>query len=195
MSIQLKQALETLRKGQLIVYPTDTLYALGADAYNQDAIEAVFRLKRRPFSLPLPVAVGTIEQIKEIAVLTPLAKKIITYFLPGSLTIVVEKKSVLPDLLTGNKKTVAIRIPNDVIALELVKAFGPLTVTSANIHKEKTLYSVDEIQTIFSPGDVSYYIDDGPRSAQPSTIIDCTKVPPKILREGSISLDDIVSKV
>jgi len=54
MSIQLKQALETLRKGQLIVYPTDTLYALGADAYNQDAIEAVFRLKRRPFSLPLP---------------------------------------------------------------------------------------------------------------------------------------------
>ena len=195
MSIQLKNALEILRKGQLIVYPTDTLYALGADAYNQDAIEAVFRLKRRPFSLPLPVAVGTIEQIKEIAVLTPLAKKIITHFLPGSLTIVVEKKPVLPDLLTGNKRTVAIRIPNDMIALELVKAFGPLTVTSANIHTEKTLYSVDEIQTIFSPRDVSYYIDDGPRSAQPSTIIDCTKDPPKILREGSISLNDIVSRV
>jgi len=195
MSIQLKRAIELLRNGQLVVYPTDTLYALGADAYNEDAIEAVFRLKRRPRSLPLPVAVGTIEQIKLIAVLTPLAKKIITHFLPGSVTIVVESKQVLPDILTANKRTIAIRIPKDMIALELVKMFGPLTVTSANIHKEKTPGSVHEIQTIFSPMDVSYYIDDGPRCGRPSTIIDCTSDHPKILREGSISLDEIVSRL
>lgn len=195
MSIELKRAIEFLRKGQLVVYPTDTLYALGADVYNEDAIHAVFRQKHRPLILPLPVAVGTIEQIQEISVLTPLAKKIITHFFPGSLTIVVEKKPVIPEILTSNNKTVAVRMPNDVIALELVKTFGPLTVTSANIHTENTPASVLEIQNIFSPRNVSYYIDDGLRYGRPSTIVDCTTDHPKILRAGNISLDDIVSKV
>lgn len=189
------QAAAYLRQGRLIVYPTDTLYALGADVFNDDAIRAVFTVKQRPLSVPLPVAVASYEQMEKITILTNTAKTLIDEFLPGELTLVVEKKPVLPDIVTGGAKTVAIRIPDDPIALELLKTFGPLTVTSANIHTETTPYSIDEIKQSLPPKSIAFYINDGPRNGTPSTIVDCSQDPPKILRVGSISSDAILSKV
>ena len=195
MKKDIRQAASHLKQGHLVVYPTDTLYALGGDVFNEDAVRSVFNLKHRPLSQPIPVAVASTEQMEMISILTKTAKRIIAQFLPGTVTVVVEKKPVLSDVLTGGKNTVAIRIPNDPLALQLLKIFGPITVTSANIHNKSTPFHVNEIKNMFSSKEISYYIDDGTRNGKPSTIVDCTTDHPKILREGSISPDDIFSKV
>jgi len=194
MNKDILQATATLKQGNLVVYPTDTLYALGADVFNDAAVRCVFQIKKRPFSLPLPVAVASYEQMDQISFLTKTARILLNEFLPGALTLVLKKRKVLSDLLTGNQNTVAVRIPDDIIALRLLDDYGPLTVTSANIHNEKTPYSVSDIKKIFS-SNISCYLDSGVRMGEPSTIVDCTMDPPKILRAGSISSDVILSKV
>jgi L-threonylcarbamoyladenylate synthase len=131
--------------------------------------------------------------MEELAVLTEIAKKLITNYLPGPLTIVVEKKPTISNLLTAGKQTVAIRIPNNIFTLKLLRTFGPLTVTSANIHKMDTPVTIKEIKTLFPVSSISIFIDDGPCNSRPSTIVDCTKNHPKILREGIISIHDILS--
>lgn len=186
----ISKAAEALQKGLLIVYPTDTLYALGANVSNERAVQQVFNIKKRPFSLPLPVAVSNKDEIELIAEVTPLAETLINHFLPGSLTIVLKNKNI-PSYVTGSKDTVAIRIPDDANALQLLSLTGPLTVTSANIHSKDTPSSVDEIKNILASDSIAMYLDDGLRDGAASTIVDATTEIPKILRKGSIFSDDI----
>lgn len=193
MISSIRQATSYLKQGRILVYPTDTLYALGADVFNETAVRSIFTLKRRPFTTPLPIAVGSIKQMERVSILTKTAKKLVARFLPGPLTIVVEKKPALSNLLTAGNQTVAVRIPDDLLALQLLRMFGPLTVTSANIHKKNTPFSIKEIKTLFPSSSIAMFIDDGPRNGQPSTIVDCTTDHPKILRDGTISLHDILS--
>jgi L-threonylcarbamoyladenylate synthase len=194
MTSSIHQAASYIKQGHIIVYPTDTLYAIGVDAFNESAVHSVFLLKNRPFSLPLPIAVSSLQQMEMLSTLTKTAKKLVTRLLPGPLTIIAEKKPVLSDLLTAGNHTIAVRIPNDPLALQLLQICGPLTVTSANIHHTNTPFSVEDIKKMF-PSSIAFYIDDGQRSGQPSTIVDCTTDRPKILREGTISLIDILSEV
>jgi L-threonylcarbamoyladenylate synthase len=182
--------INALNKDYLVVYPTDTLYALGAKIFSKKAIQNVFLLKERPLTLPLPVAVASVHELQKIAVITPLAKILIKYFLPGSLTLVLENRMV-PSYITANKKTVAIRIPNDPLALNLLKKTGPLTVTSANIHNQKTPSSVAQIRNIFKSETIAAYIDDGIREGLSSTIVDVTSEIPKIIRKGTITINEI----
>jgi len=142
---KLKRALD---QGFLIVYPTDTLYALGANIFSKKAIDQVFSLKLRPITLPLPIAVSSIEMIEKIAYLTPLAHRVMNHFLPGPLTVVLKNKSV-PSKVTSHNDTIAIRIPDDPIALEIIRKTGPLTVTSANLHDHQTPTTVAEIRNMF----------------------------------------------
>ncbi len=195
MTTSIQQAVLYLKKGNILVYPTDTLYALGADVFNETAVRSIFTLKYRPLTIPLPIAVGSIQQMETVSILTRPVKKIVTHFLPGPLTIVVKKKPILSDLLTSGKHTIAIRIPNDPLALKLLKSFGPLTVTSANIHMKNTPASINEIKTLFPSSPITMFLDDGQRNGQPSTIVDCTSDRPKILRDGTISIHDILSVV
>jgi L-threonylcarbamoyladenylate synthase len=179
-----------INHGFLVIYPTDTLYAMGASITQPQAIEQVFVLKQRPRSLPLPVAVASVEMLKKIAQLTPLAEVLIRSFLPGPMTIVLETTSV-SSMITAGKSTVAIRIPDDPIALALLKKTGPLTVTSANIHTHPTPESIDEMRNMFKSKAIVAYIDDGIRNGSPSTIVDARYDQPVILREGSLSKKQI----
>lgn len=195
MNQDIIQAAAYLKQGHLVVYPTDTLYALGADVLNDVAVRSVFSTKQRPLSVPIPVAVSSYEQMEQITYPTRVAQTLIDEFLPGELTLIVEKRPALSDTVTAGTKTVAIRIPNDSLALELLNTVGPLTVTSANIHNEATPFTVDLIKRSLPSPNIAFYIDDGPRKGKPSTIVDCTKDYPKILRDGSISSDIILSRV
>ena len=183
-------AIKALKTGNLIVYPTDTLYALGADIFNDDAVKKVFKVKKRPSSDPLSVAVANFDAITKIAYTNDVVKKVVERFLPGPLTIILQKKDPVSNVITSGLDKIAVRIPKNDIALDLLSAFGPLTVTSANIHGEKTPYVIKEIMMQFSTN-ISVYLDDGRLDAKPSTIVDLTLEKPTIVRKGSITREEI----
>ncbi|HID25623.1 MAG TPA: threonylcarbamoyl-AMP synthase [Thermoplasmata archaeon] len=174
---------QRVAEGNVGVYPTDTLYALGADIYNEDAVKRVFLIKHRPLSEPLPTAVASKEDIQEAASLDEKAERLIDVFLPGPLTIILEKKDV-PDVVTANLPGFALRISRNQKALQLLAATGPLTVTSANIHGKRVPSTVNGIKKQLHTKFVAAYIDDGALHGKPSTIVDFTKEKPIVLREG-----------
>lgn len=188
------KAIEALKSGEVVVYPTDTLYALGAIIYNEEAVGKVFSIKKRPLNIPLPIAVSGVNQLDEIGILNKNAKKISEFFLPGSITLVLKKRKKLPDLVTGGLDKVAVRIPNNEIALKLLNQTGPLTVTSANIHGMETKYTINEIKNQIN-NKVAFYLDDGLLKGLPSTIVDTTSDKPKIIRKGSITEKQILDVI
>ena len=189
-------AIKALETGNLIVYPTDTLYALGADISCDDAVKKVFQVKNRPFSNPLPVAVSDFDVIAKIAYVNDVVKNIVERFLPGALTIILHKKDSVSHVVTSGFDKVAVRIPNNDIALDLLSIFGPLTVTSANIHGEKTPYVIKDIMMQFNINtEVSVYLDDGRLSGEPSTIVDLTLEKPTIIRKGPITNKQILDVI
>ena len=190
----ISNAIVALKAGNLIVYPTDTLYALGADIFNDDSVTKVFTVKKRPFSNPLSVAVADFEAISKIAYTNEFVKQVAERFLPGSLTIILRKKESVSRLVTGGLDNIAVRIPDNKIALKLLSAFGPLTVTSANVHGKKTPYVIKDIMMQFTT-DILVYLDDGRLDAKPSTIVDLTLEKPRIVRKGSITLEEILDVI
>lgn len=190
----ISNAIVALKAGNLIVYPTDTLYALGADIFNDGSVTKVFTVKKRPFSNPLSVAVADFEAISKIAYTNEFVKQVVERFLPGSLTIILRKKESVSRLVTGGLDNIAVRIPDNKIALKLLSAFGPLTVTSANVHGKKTPYVINDIMMQFTT-DILVYLDDGRLDAKPSTIVDLTLEKPRIVRKGSITLEEILDAI
>lgn len=188
------QAVNAVSKGHIIVYPTDTLYALGAGISEKRTILKIYSVKHRPISMPLSLAVSDIHQLEQLVVLSPLAKRLADRFFPGKITLICQRKPCIYDIITAGGNTLAVRIPDDPIALTLLKQTGPLIATSANIHGQPTPSTVSEIRKLFKPGTVEVYIDDGMRQGKPSTIVDATGHNPKILRPGSIPASLIVSK-
>ena len=192
--IDFSRAIEALQKGSVVVYPTDTLYALGADIFNEAAVGRIFRIKKRSMSIPLPVAVSGFDDIGQIAVVNDKAEFLAERFLPGSLTLILNKKSNVPDVVTAGLDKVAVRIPDNEGALELLSRFGPLTVTSANIHGTKTPFFIEEIKMQLKD-DVDVYLDYGKLDGSPSTIVDMTAEKPKIVREGVITKREILDAI
>jgi len=188
----LSQVKDALAKGKIIVYPTDTLYGLGADIFNIDAIKKIYKIKKRPENLPISIAVSSISDIRQLAYVDDKVEKIIKKFLPGELTIVLRKKSKVLDILTNNKEKIAIRIPKNKIALEILSNYGPLTCTSANIHGQKTPSLINDINMQFKKSDIALYIDNGKLNGAASTIVDLTNDKPLILREGNIKEKEIM---
>lgn len=184
----LKNVVGWIREGKLVVYPTDTLYGLGADIFNVSAVKKIYRVKRRPLTLPLPVMVSDLSMMKKVAYITPRAKKIITKFLPGPLTIILKKKQIVPDCVS--KEKVAIRMPKNNIALHLASDSGPLTATSANIHGGQDPCTIDIARKQIGTGDI-IYLDHGILPCIPSTIIEPTKNDIIIYREGAISKEEL----
>lgn len=192
--IDLSGAIAALQSGEVVVYPTDTLYALGADVYNETAVKRVFEIKKRPWDDPLPVAVSCFDDVERIAVVNDDACCLAECFLPGPLTLVLNKKSVIPDVVTGGLEKVAVRVPDNDVALELLSRFGPLTVTSANVHGEKTPSTPRNIRMRFKD-DVAVYLDSGMLDGLPSTIVDVTTSRPRIVREGVITKSAILDAI
>ncbi|BAW32223.1 MAG TPA: L-threonylcarbamoyladenylate synthase [Methanothermobacter sp.] len=179
----LKEAKAILKSGGIILYPTDTLYGLGVDAFNEKAIKRLYRLKRRPLNKPMSICLHDTKWIKRVAHPNPKIEKIIDMILPGPFTIILKKKNTIPSILTSGSEKIGIRIPDNTISRELASEF-PITTTSANISGMKTHNNIKDI--IQQIGEVDLALDAGPlKKRKPSTVVDLTKDPPKILRKGA----------
>ncbi len=187
-------AIQTLKDGELVIYPTDTLYAIGADIYNEHAVRKVFDIKRRPYSIPLPVAVASVQAIDSIAWMNKASRKVSEKFLPGNVTMILKKKPGIPSIVTSGFDSVAIRVPNNPVALQLLSEYGPLTVTSANIHHEKTQGTIEDILQQLGVT-LSVCLDDGRKEGAASTILDLSTKKPRVVREGSISENELLDVI
>ncbi|MBI5098371.1 MAG: threonylcarbamoyl-AMP synthase [Nitrospirae bacterium] len=186
----LKKSSEILKSSGIIAYPTESFYALGVLATDEAAVRKLYDLKKRPADKPLPIIVGDINSISAIVKNIPLqAGALMKRFWPGPLTLIFDAKETVPSLLTGGKGKVAVRIPGDSVALHLARALQlPITSTSANPSGAPPAEDTEAILKYF--GDkIDLIIDAGKApGGKPSTIIDVTVTPPKVLREGSIVL-------
>lgn len=190
----LSDAAKALKNGEVVVYPTDTLYALGADIYNEGAVKKIFEIKRRPYSYPFSVAVANFDEIDKISFTNDLVKRVVKRFLPGPLTLILKKKDSVSSIVTGGLDKIAVRIPKNDVALDLLSRFGPLTATSANIHGKKTSYVIKDLKMQFS-NEISVYLDDGRLDVKPSTIVDLTSKKPIIVRKGPIKKEEIMEAI
>lgn len=188
----LSEAIKALKNGELIVYPTDTVYGLGADIYQKKAVKKVFEIKKRSFSLPISVGVSNFEELENISYVDTRASILAERFLPGKLTLILKKKGSVNDIITAGKKNIAVRIPDNKIALNIFDSYGPLTCTSANIHGKKTPSTVDKIVTHFNSDHISVFINDGYLQGKPSTIVDLSDKQVKLVREGDITFDEVL---
>jgi L-threonylcarbamoyladenylate synthase len=193
--IGLSKAIEALQNGDIVVYPTDTLYAFGVDIHNKDAVGKVFEVKKRPLDNPLPVAVSDLAYIEKIAFVSGIARDLAEQFLPGPLTMILNKKNVILDVITGGLDNVAVRIPDNDVALELLSRYGPLTVTSANVHGKEVPDIISDIKMQFNSDDVAVYLDYGKLNGLPSTIVDMTASKPRIVRDGAITKEEILDVI
>lgn len=185
----IKQGARILRLGGLVVFPTETVYGLGADAFNEQAVAKIFRAKRRPADNPLIVHIARLQDIKKIARdIPPQALLLAKRFWPGPLTLILPKKAGLPKMVTGQTDTVAVRMPDHPIALALIKAAGrPIAAPSANLSGRPS--ATDIAHAVSDFGDkVNLHLDAGPaKIGLESTVLDLTSNPPEILRPGSIT--------
>lgn len=182
------EAVAVLRRGGVIVYPTDTVYGLGANACDEWAVEQVFKIKNRPLTKPLPIVARNINWVKELAFVPPKLESRLAELWPGATTAVLHKKDIIPNIVTAGHKTVGIRIADHVFVDKLLGKFGyPLTATSANISGEEPTGDVSKIVGMFKDQvwKPDLVLDAGilPPS-QPSTILDLSHIKPKILRVG-----------
>ena len=185
-------AAEDIAAGKLVVYPTETVYGIGADIYNEAAVKNLYLVKKRPFDMPLSVAVSDMQMLEKVAVLNENAKKLVKAFMPGPLTIIVKKQPSVPDIVTSSSQKVGIRIPDNRFALELIKRTGPIITTSANLHSHPDAVNVDAAIEDFGPS-VDTYIDSGACNlGKPSTIVWLMEDQIEIIRQGAISEKQIM---
>ena len=184
-------AAEEISAGNLIVYPTETVYGVGADIFNQVAVKNVYLAKNRPFDMALSVAVSDRKMMERVAVLDENAEKLIKAFLPGPLTLIIEKQPEVSDLVTAVSKKVGIRIPDHPVAIEIIKRTGPIVATSANLHSNPDATTIDEAVKDFG-SKISMYVDAGPsKLKKPSTIVWIMNNEVEIVRQGAISIKQI----
>jgi len=186
----LEAASAALRRGELVVLPTDTVYGVAADAFNPGAVDALLAAKGRGRDMPVPVLVANQEMLAALVGDLPEAARALTAaHWPGALTVVVRHTPHLSWDLGDARGTVAVRMPDDELALDLIARTGPLAVSSANRsgHPPATTMLDARLQLGAS---VAVYLDGGPRpSGTPSSIVDLTGDEPRLLREGALSAD------
>ncbi len=190
---EISTIVETLKRGKVIIYPTDTVYGLGVNALDSEAVYKIFRIKKRPLNQALPIAVSGIKMVQRLVNITEKAKRLMKVFWPGALTIILEKTSIIPEIVTGGKIGVGVRAPDHPIPLTIVKMLNvPIIATSANIHGEINPINADEVSNQLGKN-VDLIIDGGTVSGTPSTIINMLKEPPIIIRKGLIT-GEMISK-
>lgn len=178
-----ERAVGILRHDGLVVYPTDTIYGLGADALSEDAVLKVYEAKRRPVSQPISIAVSDFDMAFGIAKIDRRALAFMEAFLPGPVTVVVPARSSLPELLTGGTGMIGIRLPAHPVPLRLIRLLdSPITATSANQHGARDPVSPDECHVMHD-----LLIDGGRLPGTPSTVVDLEQG--AILRRGALAED------
>ena len=187
----IETAIELLNDGEIVAFPTDTVYGLGTNAFYSPGIIKLFEAKGRDANKAIAVLIGEIEQLSSLTdELSPAARLLIDHFWPGAITIVVPKKMELPELLSAGN-SIGIRMPNHPFTLELLRKFGPIATTSANLSgKNNPQYAQDVLHQLNNRLPL---ILDGGRcpGGIPSTVIDCSSDEMRILRQGAISVQVI----
>ncbi len=189
----LKLACRLLCQGKAIAFPTDTIYGLGAIAFEPLAVRHTFVLKRRPANKALPVFIAQSDDLNLVAQNVPaIAWPLLAAFWPGALTVVLAKVAALPYEVTAGQNTVAVRLPNHPTSLELVRQAGhPLAVTSANLSGQTTPNTAQGVAAQLGE-QLPLVLDGGPsQSTQASTIIDLSLTPPHLLRQGCLTLTQL----
>jgi L-threonylcarbamoyladenylate synthase len=186
----LSEAEAALRRGELVVMPTDTVYGIAAEAFDPVAVELLLKAKGRGRDMPPPVLVGTVRAAMALVMdLADVGKDLIDEFWPGGLTIVCRSSPTLVWDLGETKGTVAVRMPLHPVALDLLKRTGPLAVSSANASGRPAATTADEAMDQLGDA-VAVYLDGGPCADDvPSTIVDLTGSVPRLLRQGVISVE------
>jgi L-threonylcarbamoyladenylate synthase len=192
----LKRAVKVLKKGGVVVCPTDTVYLMAADATNPNAIKSIFAIKGRKTNKPVHVVVNDVKMGKEYVEFNDVAQKLARKFLPGPLTLVLRKRIALPNILTSGGRKLGIRIPSLKLNVLLAEKLGkPYTATSANKSGGADPYDVNSVLSQLSAeeiGLIDLILDGGQLdSRKPSTLVDCTVKPPKIIRPGPITKEII----
>ena len=187
----LLMAAEIIKKGELVAFPTETVYGLGADGLNVEACKKIFAAKGRPSDKPLSLHVASIEMVEQVAKINSQAKKLFEAFCPGALTIILPKNKIVPDFVTG-KSSVGIRFPANEVALSFIRLAGvPIAAPSANLSGKTPPKTAQEVFDNLS-GKIPLILDGGQcEFGISSTIIDLTTSEPKILRHGAISAEKI----
>ena len=182
----LENIVSIVKKGGIIVFPTDTIYGIGCDPLNKEAIKKIFTIKTRLRSKGLPILCDTIERVKKIAQVPDIANQYIERYWPGKLTIIFSTTGLIPKEVTGSLDTIAVRIPGNDFTIKLISAIGGLLIgTSANQSNAEVPKNIEEIQAQIS-GEIDFIIDAGPvKDVKPSTILDITTPVPKIVRKGA----------
>lgn len=186
------EAAAAVRRGELVVLPTDTVYGIGADAFTPDAVTALLGAKGRGRDMPPPVLVGTVRAATALVDdLGPYGQDLVDAFWPGPLTLVCKANRALSWDLGDTKGTVAVRMPLHPVALDLLKETGPMAVSSANRSGEPPATTAEEAEKQLGDS-VEVYLDGGPTTDKtPSTILDLTTAVPRLLRRGAIPVEKL----
>jgi L-threonylcarbamoyladenylate synthase len=191
-AIGIASAVSAVKGGSLVVMPTDTVYGIGADAFDSEAVSALLSAKGRGRDMPVPVLVGSWHTIEGLVYSVPnTARELIRAFWPGALSLVVRQAPSLQWDLGDAHGTVMVRMPLHPVAIELLRAVGPMAVSSANISGQPPAVTAKDARDQL--GDlVEVYIDAGPSQQQAaSTIVDLTGAHPKVLRQGPVTVDAV----
>ena len=190
-------ATRVLEHGELIAYPTDTLYALGVDPRNRDALDRLFTTKRRPPAREVPLVAANIGQVEKcLGKLPRMGRLLAENFWPGPLTLVIEMHSNASRAVLLDQDTVAVRVPNSLIACELATELGcPITATSANRSGKRPAHTASEAVTAIG-SDLSVVLDGGTTGlTAPSTIVDVRGDHPILIRAGSVPWDSVLESI
>lgn len=175
------EAIDVLAKGGVVLYPTDTVYGLGANIFDNRAVRKVFEIKERSLLKPLSILVSDVDSMGLVAMISNSQRQIIDSYLPGPYTFILPKQRIVPRVVTSGSKYVGVRVPDNDIACGLAKIF-PITTTSANLSDKEVLAEPSEIVDQLGC-DIDLVIDAGPiKSKRASVIVDLSTDEPKIVR-------------
>ncbi len=184
-----------VKKGKIVAFPTDTVYGLGAIVSNDESIKRVYEVKDRPFESPLIALIGDKDFLKELTYIPneEIVEKLTAKFWPGALTIVLPKKEWVSDMVTAGGNSLGVRMPDNDIAIRLIKASGgALATPSANKSGQLSPTSCEHVLSQFDQSEIDFVIDGGKtEKAIESTILDLTRKKPLILRNGAITKEEI----
>ena len=179
-------AARAIKRGEIVGVPTDTVYGIAADLYDEAALDRLYELKGRDDGKPIAILVASLEQGLSLGAMSDRALELADRHWPGAVTLVVPRLDTAPGWLGDTKRrTVALRCPNHPVALQLLDLTGPLAVTSANMSDNEPVRSADEAEAIFD-GEVLTYLPGDAGGGEPSTLVDLTSPAEVVLRTGPI---------
>lgn len=194
---ELNNCINVIKNGGIVIFPTETVYGIGASAYNEESVRKIYEIKNRPDEKPLSILVGDINEIENYAIISDeLERKIINNFMPGPITIVLKKRPGIFDYVSSGKDTIGVRIPDNKIILTVLKKLKlPIVAPSANISGKPSGIILQEILKDFD-NKVDICIDGGKAElSEPSTIVQIINGKIVILRQGKITLEEIKKRI